>query len=142
MEKKSTKIAYFVALGVVVILLVILGISFKDAPLPTFEVDGEMVEAATPFAGTFWSLLPPIVAIILALISKEVYSSLSLGCLVGALLMCLCIGYGIGPKVVDDEACLEGQSFKSKVFFNICVKFITPIAMLLVLYGQIEAFFF
>ena len=86
MEKKSTKIAYFVALGVVVILLVILGISFKDAPLPTFEVDGEMVEAATPFAGTFWSLLPPIVAIVLALISKEVYSSLFLGCLVGALL--------------------------------------------------------
>ena len=86
MEKKSTKIAYFVALGVVVILLVILGISFKDAPLPTFEVDGEMVEAATPFAGTFWSLLPPIVAILLALISKEVYSSLFLGCLVGALL--------------------------------------------------------
>ena len=60
----------------------------------------------------------------------------------GALLMCLCIGYEIGPKVVDDEACLEGQSFKSKGFFNICVKFITPIAMLLVLYGQIEAFFF
>ena len=86
MEKKSTKRAYFVALGVVVILLVILGISFKDAPLPTFEVDGEMVEAATPFAGTFWSLLPPIVAIVLALISKEVYSSLFLGCLVGALL--------------------------------------------------------
>ncbi len=86
MEKKGTKIAYFVALGVFVILLVILGISFKDTPLPTFKVDGEMVEAATPFAGTFWSLLPPIVAIVLALISKEVYSSLFLGCLVGALL--------------------------------------------------------
>ena len=86
MEKKSTKIAYFVALGVVVILLVILGISFKDAPLPTFEVDGEMVEAATPFAGTFWSLLPPIIAISLALITKEVYSSLFIGILVGGLL--------------------------------------------------------
>ena len=86
MEKKSTKIAYFVALGVFVVLLVILGIAYKGAPVPTFEVDGEMVEAATPFAGTFWSLLPPIVAIVLALISKEVYSSLFLGCLVGALL--------------------------------------------------------
>ena len=60
----------------------------------------------------------------------------------GALLMCLCIGWELGPKVVDDECCLEGNSFKSKGFFNICVKFITPIAMLLVLYGQIEAFFF
>ena len=53
MEKKGTKIAYFVALGVFAILLVILGISFKDTPLPTFEVDGEMVEAATPVAGNF-----------------------------------------------------------------------------------------
>ena len=86
MEKKSTKIAYFVALGVFIVLLVILGFAYKGAPLPTFEVDGEMIEAATPFAGTFWSLLPPIVAIVLALISKEVYSSLFLGCLVGALL--------------------------------------------------------
>ena len=87
MEKKSTKIAYFVALGVFIVLLVILGVMFKDAPLPTLEVDGEMIEATTPFAGTFWSLLPPIVAIVLALISKEVYSSLFLGCLVGALLV-------------------------------------------------------
>ena len=80
MEKKSTKIAYFVALGIFVVLLVILGITFKDAPI---LVEG----ATTPFAGTFWSLLPPIVAIVLALISKEVYSSLFLGCLVGALLV-------------------------------------------------------
>ncbi len=86
MEKKSTRIAYFVALGVFIVLLVILGISFKDTPLPTFVYEDETVTAATPFAATFWSLLPPIVAIVLALISKEVYSSLFLGCLVGALL--------------------------------------------------------
>ena len=79
MEKKSTKIAYFVALGIFIVLLVVLGISYKDAPI---LIEG----ATTPFAGTFWSLLPPIVAIVLALISKEVYSSLFLGCLVGALL--------------------------------------------------------
>ena len=82
MEKKSTKIAYFVALGIFIVL-VILGITFKGVPLPTLEVDGETIEATTPSAGTFWSLLPPIVAIVLALISKEVYSSLFLGCLVG-----------------------------------------------------------
>ena len=79
MEKKSTKIAYFVALGIFIVLLVVLGISYKDAPIL-------IEDATTPFAGTFWSLLPPIVAIVLALISKEVYSSLFLGCLVGALL--------------------------------------------------------
>ncbi|MBP3494016.1 MAG: Na+/H+ antiporter NhaC family protein [Oscillospiraceae bacterium] len=79
MSKKSTKIAYLVACAVVVVLLVILGVSFKDAPI--------LVEdATTPFAGTVWSLLPPVVAIVLALISKEVYSSLFIGVLVGTLL--------------------------------------------------------
>ncbi len=38
--------------------------------------------------GTFWALVPPIVAIGLALITKEAYSSLFVGILVGALLHC------------------------------------------------------
>lgn len=72
MKKKSTRIAYFVALWCLfIVLLVILGISFKDTPLPTFVYEDETVTAATPFAATFWSLLPPIVAIVLALISKD-----------------------------------------------------------------------
>ena len=60
----------------------------------------------------------------------------------GALLMCLCIGWEIGPKVVDKEVTLEGQNFKLRGFFNICVKIITPLGMLLGLYGQIRDFFF
>ncbi len=86
MSKKSTRIAYLVALGVLVVLLVFLGVTYAGKPAPVLEVDGEMVQTGTPFAGTFWSLLPPIVAIVLALISKEVYSSLFMGCLVGAML--------------------------------------------------------
>ena len=39
------------------------------------------------FVGTFWSLVPPIVAIVLALITKETYSSLFIGIVVGALLV-------------------------------------------------------
>ena len=35
---------------------------------------------------TIWSLLPPVIAIVLALITKEVYSSLFIGILVGGLL--------------------------------------------------------
>ena len=35
---------------------------------------------------TFWSLLPPIIAIVLALITKEVYSSLFIGILAGGLI--------------------------------------------------------
>lgn len=41
-------------------------------------------EAGNPFVGTFWSLVPPIIAIALALITKEVHSSLFAGILVGA----------------------------------------------------------
>lgn len=43
-------------------------------------------EAKTPFFATIWSLLPPVIAIVLALITKEVYSSLFIGIVVGALL--------------------------------------------------------
>lgn len=35
--------------------------------------------------GTFWALLPPVIAIILALWTKEVYISLMLGIITGAL---------------------------------------------------------
>ena len=38
------------------------------------------------FIGTFWSVMPPVVAIVCALITKEVYSSLFLGLVTGALL--------------------------------------------------------
>ena len=38
------------------------------------------------FYNTFWALLPPIIAIALALITKEVYSSLFIGILAGGLL--------------------------------------------------------
>ena len=71
MEKKSTKIAYGVALAVIVVALAI----------------GKIANDGSGFVATAWALFPPVVAIALALISKEVYSSLFLGCLVGALLL-------------------------------------------------------
>ena len=70
MEKKGTKIAYGIALIIIVALLVILKLKFPEGVY-----------------GTGWSLLPPAVAIALALISKEVYSSLFLGVLTGSLLV-------------------------------------------------------
>ena len=42
------------------------------------------------FIGTAWALLPPLLAIVLALITKEVYSSLFVGVALGAL---LCTGF-------------------------------------------------
>ena len=43
-------------------------------------MDGSM------FIGTWWSLVPPLLAIVLALVTKEVYSSLFIGVVMGALL--------------------------------------------------------
>ncbi|MBR5471531.1 MAG: Na+/H+ antiporter NhaC family protein [Oscillibacter sp.] len=47
---------------------------------------GEEAEVVIPFYQTIWSLLPPVVAIALALITKEVYSSLFVGILAGGLM--------------------------------------------------------
>ena len=59
----------------------------------------------------------------------------------GALLMCLMIGWEIGPKTVEDECNIEGNVLKSSGMFNICVKVVTPVLMLLILGGQIYNFF-
>lgn len=53
---------------------------------PTMVLAAEEEAAAQPaMYATFWALIPPVVAIALALITKEVYSSLFIGILVGAL---------------------------------------------------------
>ena len=65
----SRKITLSVAVLVIVALLVVAAITGN----------GELT-------GTIWSLFPPLVAIGLALITKEVYSSLFVGVLTGALL--------------------------------------------------------
>ena len=49
---------------------------------------GEDVEAVSRFYNTLWAFLPPVIAIVLALITKEAYSSLFIGIVVGALLHC------------------------------------------------------
>ena len=51
-----------------------------------FAAGEEAAEYVSPFYATPWALLPPVVAIGLALITKEVYSSLFIGILVGGLL--------------------------------------------------------
>jgi len=65
----------------------------ETADAPEAAVDGVLMatgeeanSSVHPFIGTFWSLVPPLVAIVLALITKEVYSSLFIGILCGALL--------------------------------------------------------
>ena len=54
--------------------------------LPAVVLAAEEEAAANPaMYQTFWALVPPIVAIVLALITKEVYSALFVGILVGGL---------------------------------------------------------
>lgn len=53
-------------------------------PMTVFAADGDAAYLPSMYA-TFWALVPPIVAIGLALITKEVYSSLFVGILVGGL---------------------------------------------------------
>ena len=116
--------AVFVGLGCILICMDSLG----DAGISPFNILG-MDPENLPMWSDCW---------------LDFFDCISEGILMplGALLMCLCIGWELGPKMVDDECCLEGQSFKMKGFFNICVKFITPLCMILVLYGQIKDFFF
>lgn len=60
-------------------------------------MEQQVVETWLFAHGTFWALVPPIVAIVLALITKEAYSSLFVGVLMGALF----ISQGSFPAFLD-----------------------------------------
>ena len=55
------------------------------SPLTVLAADAEETYQPALYA-TIWALLPPLVAIVLALITKEVYSSLFVGIVLGALI--------------------------------------------------------
>lgn len=74
--KKNKKLIF----AVFVALLAV----FSAATFVFAAGDGE--EIVSGFYATFWALIPPIVAIGLALITKEVYSSLFIGIVLGGLL--------------------------------------------------------
>ncbi len=64
--------------------LTIVAVMVMCCPMLAFAAE-EAVEYVPSMYGTFWGLIPPLVAIVLALITKEVYSSLFIGILTGAL---------------------------------------------------------
>lgn len=67
-------------------LLLVMTVVFTVFAVTVFAegTDGESYQSNV--YATFWSLLPPIIAIVLALVTKEVYSSLFIGIVTGALL--------------------------------------------------------
>ncbi len=60
----------------------------------------------------------------------------------GALLMTFMVAYEIGTDVVKNEIEQCGNKFTAFKFYNICVRYVAPLGLLLVLYGQIKQFFF
>ncbi|MBQ7504894.1 MAG: Na+/H+ antiporter NhaC family protein [Ruminococcus sp.] len=59
--------------------------------------------------GTAWSLLPPVLAIVLALITKEVYSSLGFGILIAALLATSFHPLQTMNTIIGGESVVDGE---------------------------------
>ena len=90
---KTKKIALAIAAIVIIALLIVAGVtggSLKTVACPDCtpltQLLCETCGGEGEVRGTIWALLPAVIAIGLALITKEVYSSLFLGILSGALL--------------------------------------------------------
>ena len=64
--------------------MMVVALAVMCCPMLAFAAE-ETVEYVPSMYATFWALVPAFVAIILALITKEVYSSLFLGILVGGI---------------------------------------------------------
>lgn len=89
--KRKTSLKFLAVLAISVVLIMTMTV-FAFA-----EGESEEVEYVSNFYSTMFSLLPPVIAIALALITKEVYSSLFVGILVGGGL------YAVGPDGFNIE---------------------------------------
>ena len=67
-------------------ILAVLALTACILTVGVFAAEEAAAEYVSPFFCSFWALVPPIIAIVLALITKEVYSSLFIGILAGGLL--------------------------------------------------------
>ena len=59
----------------------------------------------------------------------------------GAMLMCIVVGWVLGFDWMSDEIEADGRVWKAKKFFKICVKYIAPILMLFVLVSLFISYF-
>ena len=83
MKKKSALLAAIIFVAMVVIIAIVHA-------------------AGGTFAGTAWALVPPLVAIVLALITKEAYSSLFIGVVLGAVMAADCKFTGTMDVLTSD----------------------------------------
>ena len=94
--KIKKKLAILLPVAMLLVLL---------CPVVAMAAEEEAVAQPALYA-TFWALVPAIVAIVLALITKEVYSSLLIGVIVGAF---------FASKTVLDGATVTGFNFVGTV---------------------------
>lgn len=74
-QKRKTGLRNFLIFSVVLVLM----------SVTVFAAGDEVAANPSKMYATFWALVPPIIAIVLALITKEVYSSLFVGIVTGCL---------------------------------------------------------
>jgi len=91
------------------------------------------------------SIIPPFYTSFMAAGSQDlldVYDLLAEGIMMplGAILMCVIVGWKMGLKWMDDEMEAEGNKFYTKKFFHICVKYITPLVMVFVLVALVLSY--
>ena len=60
----------------------------------------------------------------------------------GALLMTFMVAYELGTKFVKNEVEQCGNKFTMYKFYRFCIRYVAPLGLLMVLYGQVKSFFF
>ena len=92
--------------------------SFGSTDAPAAEA--AVAVAKSPFCGTMWSLVPALLAIVLALIFKEVYSALFAGVVLGA---CFVTQFSLLETVdfVVNTGLIEGMKATTGVFIFLVI---------------------
>ena len=91
------------------------------------------------------SIIPPFYASFMAAGSQDlldVYDLITEGLMmpIGAIAMCVIIGWKTGFKWIADEVEENGNKFFTKGFFQICVKYVTPVVMVFVLVALVLSY--
>ena len=104
----------------ILILLLIAFVALGAQSLATTEAAEALPAAKSSFCGTFWALAPAILAIVLALISKEVYSSLFAGVVLGG---CFVTQFSFFDTVdfVVNKGLMDGMKDTTGVFIFLVI---------------------
>ncbi len=103
MKKKSALIAVIIAVVMIAVIAIV------NLAIPGYS-----------FAGTAWALLPPLVAIVLALITKEAYSSLFIGIVLGGLMAAGC-NFKSTVDIVTEDALIGAVAGNAGIFIFLVI---------------------